>query len=263
VLANSQLVLNILSVNTAALPVNFPPETEIKPLNCLSTLTTIPEAISSEASYNNIHEILSNDNNNTGGSSIQQQQEQSWCIYGSDQANSKSTDALIEEDSGREDEELTIVATASTPLADKRNFPSSISFAIIKEAQQQQQHKSNSNSNASLSRASNEMAATDKPKIMRSRSGSKHGSKNYEPMSSESLTDSQGYMDDFDESCALIANADNGNRRKINSSNDLIMKRNSLSVNKVPQNHRFSAGDADKLEKGIKSLPSTRSLRES
>lgn len=237
VLTNSQLVLNILSVNT---PVNL--VAEAKPMNCLSTLTTIPEAISNDPSCSNLHD-LSKDNNN---SLVEQQvATQSWQIYENDEDNSKSTDALLEND----DEDESRI----------KYSPSNISFAIIKE----NPFKSNSNSNNSLQRAS--MEASEKSLVVtaRSRSGSKVISRMYEPMSSESLTDSHGYMDDFDESCALIT-AENDRRKRMSSSNDLIPKRNSLGVNKVPQSHRFSAGDADKLEKGIKtSLPSTRSLRDS
>lgn len=223
-----------MSVNTT--PVNLL-ATEIKPMNCLSTLTTIPEAISNDPSCSNLHD-LSKDNINL----VEQQLgTQSWRIYENDEINSKSTDALLEND---EEDEGGI-----------KYSPSNINFTIVKE----NPFKSNSNSNNSLPRAS--MEASEKPLVVsaRSRSGSKTISKIYEPMSSESLTDSHGYMDDFDESCALIT-AENDRRKQI----DLIPKRNSLTVNKVPQSHRFSAGDADKLEKGIKSsLPSTRSLRDS
>lgn len=236
-LTNSQLVLNILSVNTA-MPVNFP-QAEIKPLNCLSTLTTIPEAISAEPSCSNLHDLAKE-------SSVER--EPSWRIYESDQENSKSTDALLEDSARERDEE-------DEERAEQGNFPTSLSFSIIKESQ----FRSNSNSNCSVSKAS--LEAADKPAILRSRSGSKNASKIYEPISNESLTDSQGYMDDFDESCALITNENNKKRNL--SSNDLIPKRNSLGVNKPPQIHRFSAGDADKLEKGIKAHPSTRSLRDS
>lgn len=233
-LTNSQLVLNILSLNASAMPVSFPPA-EIKQMNCLSTLSTIPEAISADPSCSNLHD-LSKENN--------VEPEQSWCIYENDQENSKSTDALLNEKSREGLDE-----------AEQGNFPTSLSFAIIKESQ----HRSNSIPNCSASRAS--LEAIEKPTIIRSRSGSKNASKIYDPVSNESLTDSQGYMDDFDESCALIA-SENSKKKNL-SSNDLILKRNSLGVSKPPQIHRFSAGDADKLEKGIKALPSTRSLRDS
>lgn len=219
-MANSQLVLNILSVNT---PVAFPVPTEIKPMNLLSTLSTIPEAISAEPSCSNLHDL-----------STVEGQELTWRIYENDEEHSKSTDALLDD-----------------AMASQTMFPASISYSVIKE----NQYKSNSNSRTSLE-------AIEKPAIARSRSGSRNASKHYEPVSSESLTDSQGYVDDFDESCALITTENNGKKR-ILSSNDLIVKRNSLGVNKAPQIHRFSAGDADKLEKGIKALPSTRSLRDS
>jgi hypothetical protein len=226
VLANSQLVANILSINAKMQAVNFPAP-DIKPINCLSVLTTIPESISSEPSCSNLHD-LSKGNDGEGTPS--------WSIYGNDQENTKSTDALLD-DTQQED------------------FPSNLSFTVVKE----NPHKSNSNSNCSVSKVS--LEAIEKPTIVRSCSGSKTASKIYDPVSSESLSDSQGYMDDFDESCALITN-DSGKKRNL-SSNDLILKRNNLGINKAPQIHRFSAGDADKLEKGIKHVPSTRSLRES
>ncbi|KAG5679270.1 hypothetical protein PVAND_008850 [Polypedilum vanderplanki] len=263
VLTNSQLVLNILSMNS---PINLI-SNDVK---AISLLTPIPEAISNEPSCSNLHDlsIPSKENNNSNNllldhQSQQQQQEPSWQIYENDEDNSKSTDALLEERIEEEEEEIS-------------NFSNNINFSIIKENQQQQQQKqqhqpiyklSNSNSNCSISKMSidaNEKQQQPQPiVVIRSRAGSKNtSSKLYEPISSESLTDSQGYMDDFDESCALIT-TENDRRRKMSSSNDLILKRNSLGVSKVPQIHRFSAGDADKLEKGIKpSLPSTRSLRD-
>lgn len=231
VLKNSQLVLNILSVNTTTIPVNFPPA-EAKPMNLLSTLTTIPEAISSEPSCSNLHDLSKERNN------------ESWQIYENDEENSKSTDALLEEHEKDRDE------------GEAGQFPSSLSFSIIKE----NQSKSNTSPNCSVSRVPS-IETPDRPLISRSRPGSK-SSKNYEPISCESLSDSQGYMDDFDESCALISSENSCKKRNL-SSNDLIPKRNSLSVSKIPQSHRFSAGDADKLEKGIKAMASTRSLRDS
>lgn len=226
VLTNSQLVLNILSINTQ--PVNLMAN-EIKPMN--NCLTTIPEAISSEASCSNLLDL------NQGATS------QSWRIYENDEDNSKSTDALLDDE------------------GEEREGNSNVSFTIIKE------NPFKSNSNVSLTRVvpTMDVIVPEKPlgSTTRSRSGSKTISKMYEPISSESLTDSHGYMDDFDESCALIT-TESDRRKRMSSSNDLIPKRNSLGVNKVPQSHRFSAGDADKLEKGIKSsLPSTRSLRDS
>lgn len=211
--------------------------TDMKPMNCLSTLHTIPEAISNEPSCSNLVD-LSRDNHTL-------QAAQSWRIYENDEDNSKSTDALLDDE--REDDEL-------------KYSNANVSFTIIKE------NPFKSNSNNSLSRVTAVAEVTEKPLVVttRSRSGSRTITKMYEPMSSESLTDSHGYMDDFDESCALITAENDRRNRVLSSSNDLIPKRNSLSVNKVPQNHRFSAGDADKLEKGIKSsLPSTRSLRDS
>lgn len=225
--------MNILSLNTV-LPIpsaSFSAATDNKPMmNLLSTLSTIPEAISADPSCSNLHDLTTNENH-------EPEPPPTWRIYENDQENSKSTDALLED--AHEEE--------------AGYLPSSISFAIVKE----NPFKSNLSGNCSVSRTS--LEAVEKPLITRSRSGSR---KMYEQVSSESLTDSQGYVDDFDESCALIT-TENGTRKRVSSSNDLIVKRNSLNVNKPPQIHRFSAGDADKLEKGIKGLPSTRSLRDS
>lgn len=228
---------------------------ELKPMNCLTTLTTIPEAISNEPSCSNLLDLSQNNHYmehrhphhhlHQGTSAAQP-----WRIY--DEGSSKSTDALLEEREEEEEEENKL-----------KYSNSNVSFTIVKE----NPFKANSNSNGSLSReARTSTDVTEKPPLVvtaRSRSGSKTTSKIYEPISSESLTDSHGYMDDFDESCALIT-AESDRRKRMSLSNDLVPKRSSLGVNKVPQSHRFSAGDADKLEKGIKaSLPSTRSLRDS
>lgn len=198
-------------------------------MNLLSTLTTIPESISAEPSCSNLHDLSKENHGAT---------DPKWRIYENDQENSKSTDALIDDES-----------------QDVEVGQPNICFTIVKE----NQYKSNLNAN-SISRTS--LEGIERPMIVRSRSGSKNASKMYEQVSSESLTDSQGYVDDFDESCALIT-SESGTKKRILSSNDLIVKRNSLGITKAPQSHRFSAGDADKLEKGIKALPSTRSLRDS
>lgn len=250
----------------------------MKPVNCLSILTPIPEAISNEPSCSNLHDLSTHKDNNSNLGLMEHPQEQSWRIYENDEDNSKSTDALLEmkentDDTDEEDEATT-------------NYSNNINFSIIKENSAYKLSKSSSN--CSVSRASGDITEKyqqTQPQhqqhhhhqhqskqqqqqpivLIRSRSGNKTGSKIYEPISSESLTDSLGYMDDFDESCALITSEnDKRKRQTFSSSNDVIPKRNSLGVNKAPQIHRFSAGDADKLEKGIKSsLPSTRSLRDS
>lgn len=210
-MGNSQLVLNILSLNTA-LPVNVVSQAEMKVPSILST----------------IHETgpsCSNLNDN-----VKTSRDQPWCIYENDEEISKSTDALLDDLKHTE-------------------FPSSLSYTLIKE-----------NRLKSTTNYSNEVNENNSMNI--SRSGSKSNSKAYEPFSTESL--SLGYLDDFDESCALIAQENSGNiRKKSLSPSELISKRNNLSINKAPILHRFSAGDADKLEKGIKKLPSTRSLKDS
>lgn len=240
----------------------------MKPVNCLNILTPIPEAISNEPSCSNLHDLSTHKDNNSNLVLMEHPQEQSWCIYENDEDNSKSTDALLEMKGNTDDTDEDEATT---------NYSNNINFSIIKENSSYKLSKSNSN--CSVSRASADI--TEKYQhpqhqnhhhhqqqpivLIRSRSGNKTGSKIYEPISSESLTDSLGYMDDFDESCALITSEnDKRKRQAFSSSNEIIPKRNSLGVNKAPQIHRFSAGDADKLEKGIKSsLPSTRSLRDS
>lgn len=70
-------------------------------------------------------------------------------------------------------------------------------------------------------------------------------------------------FDELNEKCALLCNdvRKNSNGRSSASTSD-IQKRNHL-VARPPYSYRFSAGDADKLEKGIKNIPSTRSLKDS
>lgn len=70
-------------------------------------------------------------------------------------------------------------------------------------------------------------------------------------------------FDELNEKCALLCNdvRKNSNGRSSTSTSD-IQKRNHL-VPRPPYSYRFSAGDADKLEKGIKNIPSTRSLKDS
>lgn len=70
----------------------------------------------------------------------------------------------------------------------------------------------------------------------------------------------QQEYDELSEKCALLCNDVRKNSR---SSTTDIQKRTHLSMPRPPFNYRFSAGDADKLEKGIRNIPSTRSLKES
>ena len=224
VLSNPQLVLNILRVKTHLPIVNFI-NPDIAPMSCLSVLSTIPEAISSEFSSNNLHE-LTKDNS--------QEHPSSWSMYENDHISCKSTDALIEDTIGD------VVETY---------FPPSISFTIVKE----NQFKSNS----SLTKTTD--TTVDKSIGTRNRTGNRNIPKTYDPTSSDSLTDSHGYMDDFDESCALITIENN--KKRILSSTDVVPKRNSLTISKASGSYRHSAGDADKLEKGMKSI-STQSLKD-
>lgn len=230
VLSNSQLVLNILSVN--ALPCDMIPMSA-------TTLATIQESISKEPSFCNINDLTKVDT-----AIEQQQQSNPWYIYEDDEENSKSTDALLTMANNEEAQQ-------------NRQFPETLTYSIIKENQPppQQQMKSIQSSIKSTA-------------ISRTRSNGSGRNSNstspphaYEPVVSiESLTDSQGYVDDFDESCALIA-ATGVDSNELLSPN--FKRKNSGAVNKAPTIHRFSAGDADKIERGIRAHLSTRSLRES
>lgn len=200
---------------------------DMNPMSTAAALTTIQEAISKEPSFCNIDDLMKAESNKVEPNV---EHSHSWFIYDEDGEHSKSTDALLKNN--------------------ERQFPESLSYSIIKENQM----KSIPSGMATISR---------------SRSASKNSTSHaYEqPAASiESLTDSQGYVDDFDESCALIAQeSSNLNNNDISQgilpTNDF--KRNSLTRRNAPYIHRFSAGDADKIERGIKTLPSTRSLKDS
>jgi hypothetical protein len=71
-------------------------------------------------------------------------------------------------------------------------------------------------------------------------------------------------FEDTDERCALLKN-DQATNECVSPASAEITKRNgNLFVNRVPPHYRFSAGDADALEKGqIVKMVSSRSLRES
>lgn len=73
--------------------------------------------------------------------------------------------------------------------------------------------------------------------------------------------DDTANYDELNEKCALLCNDVRKNSINRASITDL-QKRNHL-MPRPPFNHRFSAGDADKLERGIKNIPSTRSLKDS
>lgn len=224
-------------------------------MNCLNILTPIPEAISNEPSCSNLHDLSIIKDSNNIIIKEQQPEQLPWCIYANDNdLNSKSTDALLEAK-----DESEVVKGEKFPS----NYLNNLSFVVIENPSSFK--PSSINSNSFLSKAlidRTERMHHPQPLDLRNNSDTKHDSRMYDPISNESLTDSQGYMDDFDESCALITTENDRHKRV--SLSDLKQKRNSLGVNKVPQNHRFSAGDADKLEKGINhSLPSTRSLKDS
>ncbi|XP_031640791.1 potassium voltage-gated channel subfamily H member 8 isoform X2 [Contarinia nasturtii] len=73
--------------------------------------------------------------------------------------------------------------------------------------------------------------------------------------------DDTANYDELNEKCALLYNDVHKNSINRASITDL-QKRNHL-MPRPPFNHRFSAGDADKIERGIRTIPSTRSLKDS
>lgn len=80
--------------------------------------------------------------------------------------------------------------------------------------------------------------------------------------------DNRTQYDELNEKCALLAfNLDASGfetpgKMCINRSSTTDLQKRDHLVSKPPFNHRFSAGDADKLEKGIKNISSTRSLKD-
>lgn len=66
--------------------------------------------------------------------------------------------------------------------------------------------------------------------------------------------------DELNEKCALLCN--DVRKNSFNRSSITDLQKRTLLMPRPPFGYRFSAGDADKLEKGIKQLPSTRSLKD-
>lgn len=281
ILGNPRLVLNLLGIE---------PAYHINPADVLQpqppALIPIPEVISSPDTSSpppvpNSGEFI------YGGSS------HVWSPQNSNNKNTencRSTDALLHssDDCLRSDENLSII-----------NLNETVNFSIIKEGSfKSLKHRlSDSRSDKSSSSNSLSSAATTTPKPSDNISScvtatgsstqfpttttngggiSKRSSwkdsnslyttknKDYNSENEDEADVSIEFQPDFDElneKCALLCNEvrRSGSSR---SSTTEIHKRNHLAP-RAPVNYRFSAGDADKLEKGIKTIPSTRSLKES
>lgn len=122
---------------------------------------------------------------------------------------------------------------------------------------------SNSNNHHQLHRLSNRRDSSSSS-CNNSRKNSYQTTANqHEPMLSKILVDIQTDFDDTNngEKQALLSGCCNTSMSHRSSTTE-IHKRGHLAP-RQPVNYRFSAGDADKLEKGIRTHPSTRSLKES
>lgn len=289
ILSNPRLVLNILGI----IEPTYHIECELQP----QTLITIPEADVSSTESNSPQENNNNqfDFNVEVDNNLQQQTNILWdSPHNSNNKNTencRSTDALLgnaSDDCLKSDENL---ASISTTLE-------TINFNIIREGSVKslknlpvectRSEKSTSSSNSVSSesmhtpKASTADISTVRSAHIHSSSGSlkrKHSWKEpsasyvspksceYKVASTECLLNeyqlesSTSNYDELNEKSALLGNDVKKSNSGRSSTSD-VQKRNHL-LPRPPFSYRFSAGDADKLEKGIKNIPSTRSLKES
>lgn len=257
VLANSRLVMNILGIEAVY-------HTEMNPLfvpPTQSVLNTIPETISSPE---------------TVTSPINVQKNMIWSPQNSNNCNSensRSTDALfgsnLDDNGVKSDENLFLSNTTD----------SNVSFNIVKEINRSIKRRSSdlktvrSNSSNSLSSLATVQSFENDYDVYRNVQSypSKDGTSNqlgwkekshrnyYENLTCEDSSDMNNEFMSIDENCALISKKSGTERRR--SGRNEVTKRNPLTVNRTPS-YRFSAGDADKLEKGIRTTASTRSLKD-
>lgn len=255
ILANPRLVLNLLGIEPAyhidCEKIAAPPQP--------SSLIPIPEAISSpDISSPTTNEFI------YGGSS------HVWSPKNSNNKNTencRSTDALLStssEDCLKSDENLSIM-----------NKNETVNFSVIKEGSAKSLRKRSSDAGRSdKSSSTNSIASTTATKMCdaevganrhsysgASNSNSRRSSWKESNIANRKEFDADGPsdMEMLGESCAMLCNDVRKNSR---SSTTEIHKRNHLAP-RTPVNYRFSAGDADKLEKGIKTVASTRSLKDS
>lgn len=133
-------------------------------------------------------------------------------------------------------------------LSDQRIQPLPSISGHKRKSSRKDKHSSGSNSSSSSSVSCRKSLGAYSDKVLPSVSYMKEDD------------DSANY-DELNEKCALLCNDVRKNSVNRASITDL-QKRNHL-VPRPPFNHRFSAGDADKIERGIKAIPSTRSLKDS
>ena len=261
ILDNRQMVLRMLSIDTPfKIDYNEVMQSQSAPL------IPIQETISSP-------EISSPNEFIYGGSSSV------WSLKNSSNKNAencRSTDALLcnsSDDCLKSDENLSLI-----------NRKETVNFSIIKEGSfkslKNRSDKSSSSNNSISSAATttpkasdNELGSRSNYSTNTSRQASwKESSQLYrndyqaiqQPPPNVSIEYPAADLDDLNEKCALLCSdvrrgsSASGGRSSIAD----VHKRNHLAP-RAPVNYRFSAGDADKLEKGIKPTQSTRSLKES
>ncbi len=254
ILANPRLVLNLLGIEPAyhidCDKIAAPPQQ--------SSLIPIPEAISSpDISSPNTNEFI------YGGSS------NVWSPKNSNNKNTencRSTDALLStssEDCLKSEENLSIM-----------NMNETVNFSVIKEGSLKSLRKRSSDAGRSDKSSStnsiSSVATTTTPKICDSEvvvnrhghsaaSSSNSRRSSWKERKEIEMDGHPGDLEMLGESCTLLCN---DVRRNSRSSTTEVHKRNHLAP-RTPVNYRFSAGDADKLEKGIKTVASTRSLKDS
>ncbi|XP_055707350.1 potassium voltage-gated channel subfamily H member 8 isoform X2 [Phlebotomus papatasi] len=235
VLRNPRLVLGILGIDAV-----YRTECEVAPKT--STLNTIPEALSSpEVSNNNLNGLLTDE----------------VIVEEVTNENSRSTDALLgnscENVAEKEDNPVESTSFAAS-LRDKYKWEKSLRKSMSDFGMSK---SSSSNSLTTLSNSkSTDSEMTGKQKTTRRSLKGAPEKKDYERFSSaesppDCLPSTSSYFEETDEKKALLG-----------KENKVALRRTSGS-SRAPAIYRFSAGDADKLEAGIKNLPSTRSLKES
>lgn len=285
VLTNPRLILNMLGIIEPTVQI----ECELQP----QTLIPIPEGDISSPDISSPHDAATEFSFATAEGS----QSAPWSPQNSTNRNggenSRSTDALLVHSSDD------CLKASDTSL---NNITESVNFNIIKEGSfrgKRRNHSSTSdcggnggshrsNSSNSLSSTGNTpRASTSDLLLQRHNSGSSgHGSNNGGLNRKHSWKESNSRMhmikqptvtenpsaddlgddcnpdyDELSEKCALLCNDVRKNSRA--STTDIQKRTHHLGMPRPPFSYRFSAGDADKLEKGIRNIPSTRSLKES
>ncbi|XP_037903090.1 potassium voltage-gated channel subfamily H member 8 isoform X3 [Hermetia illucens] len=241
VLANPRLVLGLLGIETTIKTeielLQQQQHVQVSPLNTIEEVNS-PDATSSEY-------LLEEKETN--------QQEDRWSTRNSNYQevdNCRSTDALLDIVPSKED--LSTVECEPT------------SFSIVREGKSRSSFRKHSNSSNSLSSNGSLSNKNFEPEIRTNgpvrKTSWKGSKKDY-----ERLNETYDDVNEANETTSFLEDSANIAKRRNSrsSSSDLTIKRNNLTVNRPPGNFRFSAGDADKLEKGLKTIASTRSLKES